>query len=116
MFFSRSKLKYLDKKINSVKAELDEESGALNAVNQVVQNAVQNSTRQINAFGNFLTIHKGRLVSDLNRIRELLTRLQDKECAKAVNKKEVRLTVVTYLSYLPLVIFTVTQSNVRKSL
>lgn len=89
MFSSRSKLKHFDKNVQSAKAELDAETGALVTVERVVQNAIQNSTRQINAFGNFLTIHKGRLVSDLNRIRELLTALQDKKCTKALNRKEV---------------------------
>lgn len=98
IMFSRSKLKHLDKNINSIKAKLNEKTGVLDTVNRAVQNAMQTSTRRINAFSNFLSLYKERLVCDLNQTQELLMELQNKECEKALNKKEVRITIVVYLS------------------
>lgn len=87
---SRSNINTLHENIKLFKAYIDNDTKELDAVNELVQKAVIESDKHINAFKNFSAIHLNKIAGDLNSFRELLTELQSKECEKSSVRDEVR--------------------------
>lgn len=82
----------MDDHITSAKSMLNNEIEALTNVRLQVKNAVSDSNKHINAFKSFSSMKMDNIVHDVNRVQELLTELQSKQCAKALTKKTVRMT------------------------
>lgn len=79
----------LEENINLATMDLNRETKELEAADRQVKDANDESARHINAFKMFSTIHLERIVKDVQRVQELLTEFQSKECAKAIIKKTV---------------------------
>lgn len=89
MYFLRSKLNSLEENIRSATDDLENETRELKAADRLVKDAIDESTRHINAFKMFSTVHLEKIVKDVRRVQELLTEFQSKACAKAIIKKTV---------------------------
>lgn len=92
-------MKYLEDHIRSAKSILNNEIEDLTNVRLQVKNAVSESNKHLNAFKSFSTIQMDKIVRDVNRIQELLTELQSKQCAKALTKKTVRMIYLPKFIY-----------------
>jgi len=92
---------------------LDKETQELNAVNLQIQDAIAESTKQINAFKLFSEIHLERIVNDLHRLQEILTESQSRECAKVLVKKSVRIYLYSRVEWVKPEIKTGRTSNLK---
>jgi hypothetical protein len=82
-------LESLDKKIKIASKSLSQEIENLETIKKEVQDAAAESSRHVNAFVNFSSIHMDKIVKDVEDIQILLIKLQSKECAKAIIKQKV---------------------------